>query len=79
MSRRIIITCDLCQQEVPVVAESWRNFDVLRHLRGQLPAGCRGARGRCSAKGVTGADGFVGPEDVIPERTRARRPAPKSG
>ena len=28
MSRRIIITCDLCQQEVPVVAESWRNFDV---------------------------------------------------
>ena len=69
MSRQTIIICDLCQQTVPVAAETWRNLDIC---------------GTCAEtpwppgevlKLIRAVDGmYVSAEDVIPPRTRRRSP-----
>jgi hypothetical protein len=72
MSRRTLITCDLCQQQVPAAAETWRNLDVC--------PGCLASARPVSEvlavirKAVDGNGMFVGPDDVIPVRTRRRQP-----
>jgi len=70
MSRQTIIICDLCQQTVPVAAETWRNLDICGTCAetprppGEVLKLIRGA-----------VDGmYVSAEDVIPSRTRRRSP-----
>ena len=72
MDRPTVITCDMCEQVVPVAAESWRNVDICQDCLGTArPVSEVLAR----IRQVADADGmYVGAADIIPERTRPRRP-----
>lgn len=74
MSRQTVITCDLCQQAVPVAAESWRNVDICQGCLGTSPPV---SEVLARIRAVVDADGmYVGPEDIIPV-TRRRTQAPR--
>ncbi len=77
MSRQTIIICDLCQQTVPVAAETWRNLDICGTCaETPRPVGEVLELIRKAADGM-----YVGPDDIIPPRTRRRSPnsVPKIG